>query len=606
MTDSPTTEIFQPITSPSPDWSAAENWSDGIVPGAGMTAVITGITAAIDPGVTIEAAVELDGDCSTAALVGNGGGITLGEASALLINGTANLFAADSVVGDGRISLAGQATLDIAVDLGALSGLAGAPPPSFANQGTIALAAQALLDIGGTAFENAGLISVAGGTFAVAGGAAAGGGTIDLNCGALAWFGDELSSQTVNFGAGDGTLVLDDPYLGPGITIDGMAQGDTIVLPTLPDAKLEARGSEILVLDHTGNTDASFTLGNNVDLTVIDGTAGSTIVIAPPGQTPLSDPPCFTRGTMILTPSGYRPVESLEVDDPVITATGKSQCVIWTGSRTLDLATHRSPEKVQPVCFVPGALGPGVPHRQLRLSPDHALYLDGVLIPAKYLVNDATIVQETDCLAVTYHHVELAGHDILLAEGAPCESYLDTGNRAGFARATSWPVRARRHDENACAPLCTRGARLCAIRERLHLRAHALGFELQTYAALSLCVDDVILTTQPGAWITLPFPHRDRVVIRSERFVPASVDPASDDRRVLGVALAGLRTSRRLISAGRLALDGFHPRADHDISLWTNGAGAIHLPTHIRHIRLELTGLPVRWRAPPRGLTFAG
>lgn len=599
MADSPTTETFQPITSPSPDWSAAANWSDGIVPGAGMTAVIAGTTAAIDPGVTIEAAVDLDGGCATAALIGNGGAIALGATSSLAVDGTADLFACDSVVGTGLIALADQATLDVVVDLGALSGLPGAPPPSFANEGTISLGAHALLDIGGTEFENAGLINVEGGTLAIIGGAAAGGGTIDLGCGALARFGDELSSQTVSFGAGGGTLVLDDPYLGPGVTIDGMAPGDAITLPTLPDARLATIGNEILILDRAGNAEASFILGNDVSLAVIDGTAGSAIVAATPDRTVLSDPPCFARDTMILTPTGYRPVEQLAVGDPVITATGKLQDVIWAGSRTLDLAAHRAPEKVRPIRLAPGALGPGVPHRALRLSPDHALFLDGALVPAKLLVNDATIVQETGCLAVTYHHIELTGHDILLAEGAPCESYLDTGNRAGFARATSWPVRPRRHDEDACAPLCTGGDGLRRIRERLHRRAFELGFELRAATTLSLCIGDTTLTTQPRTWLTLPARHDGRAVIRSDRFVPASVDPASDDRRELGVALAGLRTSRRLIHAEQLALDGFHPRAGKDISLWTTGAGTIRLPPGTRRIRLEISGLPVHWHAAP-------
>jgi len=66
------------------------------------------------------------------------------------------------------------------------------------------------------------------------------------------------------------------------------------------------------------------------------------------------------------------------------------------------------------------------------LSPDHALFVERHLVPVRYLLNGATIVQEAAGW-VRYFHVELATHDILLAEGMPAESYLDTGNRSAFA-----------------------------------------------------------------------------------------------------------------------------------------------------------------------------
>ncbi len=65
------------------------------------------------------------------------------------------------------------------------------------------------------------------------------------------------------------------------------------------------------------------------------------------------------------------------------------------------------------------------------LSPDHAVFVDDVLVPVRHLINGSTIVQEP-VAEVTYYHVELATHDVILAEGLPCESYLDTGNRAVF------------------------------------------------------------------------------------------------------------------------------------------------------------------------------
>jgi hypothetical protein len=98
----------------------------------------------------------------------------------------------------------------------------------------------------------------------------------------------------------------------------------------------------------------------------------------------------------------------------------------------IDCRRHRRPHEVFPVRVQAYAFGPGVTHRDLLVSPDHALFLDGVLIPARYLCNGTTIRQEA-VAAVSYFHIELEQHDVLLAEGLPAESYLDTGNRDAFA-----------------------------------------------------------------------------------------------------------------------------------------------------------------------------
>ncbi len=79
-----------------------------------------------------------------------------------------------------------------------------------------------------------------------------------------------------------------------------------------------------------------------------------------------------------------------------------------------------------------GAFGDGLPIRDLILSPGHAVFVDGVLVPVGPLVNGATIVQE-EVESVRYFHVELDAHDVILAEGLPCESYLDDANRETFA-----------------------------------------------------------------------------------------------------------------------------------------------------------------------------
>jgi T5SS/PEP-CTERM-associated repeat protein len=140
---------------------------------------------------------------------------------------------------------------------------------------------------------------------------------------------------------------------------------------------------------------------------------------------------CFRKGTLILTPVGQIPVEDLCEDDLVTTLSGQSMPIVWIGFRSVDCRPHPDPRKVWPVRIATGAFGLGQPHRDLWLSPDHAVFVDDVLIPIKCLINSASIEQIPED-RVTYYHIELAQHDVLLAEGLPAESYLGTDDRSKF------------------------------------------------------------------------------------------------------------------------------------------------------------------------------
>ena len=137
---------------------------------------------------------------------------------------------------------------------------------------------------------------------------------------------------------------------------------------------------------------------------------------------------------------------------------------------------------VRPVCVAAHSFSRGVPRRDLRLSPDHAVYVDGVLIPIKYLINGISIVQ-TRINSVQYFHLELDRHDVILAEGLPAESYLDTGDRFSFDNAggvmtlhPEW----RRPDVMIMwealgfAPLRIAGPEIVKLRRRLAARANRL------------------------------------------------------------------------------------------------------------------------------------
>ena len=90
------------------------------------------------------------------------------------------------------------------------------------------------------------------------------------------------------------------------------------------------------------------------------------------------------------------------------------------------------PETVWPVRVSANAFGANVPECELYLSPDHAVFVNDVLVPVKLLINGTSIAR-AEWETVTYYHIELDLHDVILAEGLPVETYLDIGDRANFA-----------------------------------------------------------------------------------------------------------------------------------------------------------------------------
>jgi hypothetical protein len=185
----------------------------------------------------------------------------------------------------------------------------------------------------------------------------------------------------------------------------------------------------------------------------------------------LVTPVCFVSGAHVRTERGDVAVEDLAVGDLAVTASGAVRPIIWIGRRTIE----RPVSEQRPVRVLAGAFGEGLPARDLWLSHGHAVCVDAlgeVLIPVGELVNGVTIVRE-EVSEITYWHIELESHDLLLAEGLPAESYLDTGNRAFFGRAhgrlaTLEPDRSL---ADSCRPFVAEGPLIEAVRERLAARA---------------------------------------------------------------------------------------------------------------------------------------
>lgn len=149
-----------------------------------------------------------------------------------------------------------------------------------------------------------------------------------------------------------------------------------------------------------------------------------------PQDDPNTAPHCFGRGTLILTDHGEVPVEELTIGDLVMTANGVLP-IKWVGRQTIRRNAPASwhPSAV-PVRVSRFAIDDQTPHRDLYLSQEHALFIDGVLIPVKYLVNGHSIAFDDEAKkseTIAYFGIELATHEVIYAEGMAAETFRYQG-----------------------------------------------------------------------------------------------------------------------------------------------------------------------------------
>lgn len=307
-------------------------------------------------------------------------------------------------------------------------------------------------DLHGTlaAVANGGTFTVAGGTLQndgllvagnhdhllVSSAISDGTGIIEIGSSAVARFTAAIGTgQTLVFTDGTGTLQLADPS-SFGATLTFFHGGNTIELAgmiadnaswqagsgDLPGALSIFNGATLLATLAIAGDYSEATFNVNPD-----GAGGSAITVTGPA-------PCFAAGTRILTPKGAVAVERLRQRDVVLTVRGGRERIQWIGYRTVDCRRHWNPERVLPVRIAAHAFGQDRPRRPLLLSPDHSVFVEEVLIPIRFLVNGQTI-RQIDMESVSYFHIELERHEVVLAEGLPVETYLETGGRDAFANA---------------------------------------------------------------------------------------------------------------------------------------------------------------------------
>ena len=183
---------------------------------------------------------------------------------------------------------------------------------------------------------------------------------------------------------------------------------------------------------------------------------------------------CFLRGTLIRGLDCYRPIETLAVGD-VLPAhfSGKAAIRKITSFTVSRDNAGNWPEDCRLVCISAGALGENVPIGDLYVTNSHAVFLDGVLIPIGSLVNGKTIRFADTFETPEYFHIEFDSHDVIDAEGAPCESLRDAETEPCAPVLSFGGGRSQlsSHLRSAIAPLIDRRRPLDRIRDGLEARA---------------------------------------------------------------------------------------------------------------------------------------
>jgi len=458
-----------------------------------------------------------------------------GGAGFVTIDAGGTVSAADATIyAAGSVALAGGTLLTDPLAIEAGGSLSGFGMVSGAiSVGGAITASGGLLSLNGAITGSSTLGSEAGGMLALGGSVAAGIAVID-----------------------SGTLTLGDASGFAG-TIDGIAPGIAIRLSgvTLGSAAGDAQGvtlgaANVLTVDLEGGSAVTFDLDPNADLTGDRFTLTADLAGGTDIETLVA---CYAAGTRILTERGETPIELLRVGDHIVTLTGRHRPVVWLGHRTVACRSHPHPRSVFPV---------------------------------RHLVNGTTIVQE-QWERVTYWHVELASHDVIVAEGLACETFLDTGNRRAFANpgaavdlhpafagsAAAWRAR-------GCMRLVEDGAVLASVRARLADIAAASGHGAVRLQDVTVARAGILrVDIAPGIGLV--------------RLLSATAHAPGDVRR-LGALVTGLRLDGAALADASYGC-GFHPAEHHGGRKvrWTDGDAQIAFDAAdvVRVLEVDVAGL---------------
>ena len=438
---------------------------------------------------------EIDGSFTQGALKVQGGTFTVNGPTTITGNasdaGSLTITANNTLTVNGTFTTSGSGNLTIdsgaTLDAGKFVEKAGTV---VLNNGTIDPTA---VELHGGTLSGSGVlignvvnnaeITASGGTLDIQGNVK-GSGTLMVGSGATLELDGKVSGgNTLQFTADTGVAQIDDLLNGanqqqfnapisdfvPGDGLDFAVAGlgtfgdITSATPGTYDASTHTTA---LTLDDGGSLVATLTMEGDF--------SGTTFTVSQTSGFVDVGAVCYCPGTLIETERGQKRVEDLKIGDEVMTMSGALRPIKWIGRRSYSGRFAAGLKNVLPVCIKAGALDDNIPRRDLWISPHHAMYIDGVLIEAKDLVNGASIVQAERADKVDYFHVELDTHDVIIAEGALAESFVDDDSRGIFHNAHDYPAlypETVTGTAQYCAPRLEDGYEVEAVRQRIALRA---------------------------------------------------------------------------------------------------------------------------------------
>ena len=418
---------------------------------------------------------------------GSGSTVFLSTSSSLVLAST-NAGGADTIVGEGS----GSSTI-----------FGGTRDLVFTNQSSIlyVAAASGTGTIDGASGSKSTIFGAAGANVDYIGSAE--NSTALLVAGAGSETLTDFGSAPVTFIAGSGNDLIglgigpDSVEFAKGTTgnvtdmVTGFSNGDDLLLSGYNNS-----AADVVAAKQVANGNTTLTLSDGTKIVLAGYTGGLQAVDE--GQEGAITAVCYVSGTRIRTVHGDVSVEDLRIGDLAVTASGESRPISWISHRAIDCRRHPRPGEIMPIRIAAHTFNDNRPARDLFVSPGHSICVDvlgEVLIPAIALVNGSTI-QQVEVDEVTYWHVELDSHDIILAENLPAESFLDMGNRGFFQEANVVNLAAGpdanpafRTHADFCRPFIDGGPILEAVKSQLHRRAENIGWVRSDALELHLVVD---------------------------------------------------------------------------------------------------------------------
>lgn len=199
------------------------------------------------------------------------------------------------------------------------------------------------------------------------------------------------------------------------------------------DEVVYVSGTEYIYRGLTENSDPLIQFLGNGSVGILSNYNGYGVGDDMPSWSAVDFVPCFLADTLIATPGGLVPIEQIRRGDLVVTSSGHAVPVRWVGRASR--ATMFVPLDALAVRISASSLGDGLPSRDLCVTPDHALLIDGLLVQAGALVNGTTIRRMTATELgerYTVFHIETECHKLILAEGVAAETFVDNVTRRRF------------------------------------------------------------------------------------------------------------------------------------------------------------------------------